>query len=138
MLTLKSAVKLAIVCGVLILPIAGRGYAEDEPTISKKDFYVAEMANSFEEALGKDERLRERYGAATPEQQQQMQERWQARKEKWDSMSDEQKEAMKEKMQKGRAKWESMTDEGKEPGRQKKQKSWWQKEIWKNRKIEEK
>jgi hypothetical protein len=84
-------IRLVIVLSVLMFFIPSVGYAEGEPNV------YGGMANSFEEALEKNVRLRERYEGVSTEQQLQMQERWQARLEKWNGMSDEEKEAMKER-----------------------------------------
>jgi len=113
MVKIKSAVKLAVFCGLLLLPFAGDSYAEDVLSTSEQNFSESGMANNFEEALAQNERLRERYEGASFEEQQQMQERWQELKEKWGSMSDKEKSAMKERMQERKAKWESMSDEEK-------------------------
>jgi len=98
-IVVKIAIKLVIVLGLLMLPFAGKGYAENEFNISEVELYEEGMANSFEEALTKNERLSERYGTANAEQQQQMTERWQERKAEWDGMSGEEKAAKKVKMQ---------------------------------------
>ena len=74
MIAVKSVIKLVIVFSLLLLPVTGKGYAEDEPNVSETELYEEGMVNSFEEALEKNERLRERYESANAEQQQKMQE----------------------------------------------------------------
>lgn len=76
-MVVRPIIKLVIVLGVLMFFIPSGGYAESEFNV------YGGMANSFEEALEKNAILRERYEGASAEQQQQMQERWQAKREKW-------------------------------------------------------
>ena len=73
----SSIIKIVIVLGVLMFTIPSGGYTEGESNI------YGGMANSFEEALEKNTILRESYEGASAEQQQQMQEHWQAKREKW-------------------------------------------------------
>lgn len=87
----RSIIKLVIVLGVLMFFIPSGGYAESEFNV------YGGMANSFEEALEKNAKLRESYERASAAQQQQMHEHWQVTREKWDGMSDEEKAAMKER-----------------------------------------
>ena len=120
MIAVKSGIKLVIVFGILMLPITGKVYAKDKPVIPQASFYEDVTANSFEEALKNNERLRKRYETANAEQKQRMAESWQARKDRWDSLSDEEKAARKAKMEEHKAKmqerkaeWDSMSDEEK-------------------------
>jgi|GEM_PF-4375112 len=119
----KSVVKLTLICSFLALPMAINSYAEETVKASEGTSSEIDMASSFEEALAQNQELNERYQAANPEEQKQIQENWQARKTKWDSMTDEEKAALKTKIQERQAKWNSMTDEEKAAAKAKMQES---------------
>jgi hypothetical protein len=95
----RMLVKLAVSGCFLVLPFMGTNYAQDGAVDNGLSSFRPCMANSFEEALDQNERLRFRYEGASSEVQTQIRESWKIRKERWNSFTDEQKAAVMGKRQ---------------------------------------
>jgi hypothetical protein len=95
----KMLIQLAVSGCFLVLPFMGINYAQDEAVDDESGSFRPCMANSFEEALDQNERLRFRYENAGSEVQAQIRESWEIRKERWDNFTDEQKAAIMAKRQ---------------------------------------
>jgi hypothetical protein len=103
MITRKASSKLIVWGFLLTLPFMGIGYAQGRGAGAGPCSYGPCMANSFDEALEQNDRLRSRYEGAGSEVQGQIRERWELRKEKRDSLTDAQKVAILERRQERRA-----------------------------------
>ena len=95
----RKLIKLAVSGCFFMLPFMGINYAQDGAGDDEISSFRPCLADSFEEALNQNERLRSRYESAGSEIQAQIRESWELRKERWDNLTDELKAAMMGKRQ---------------------------------------
>ena len=81
MKTKGSIIKLTLAASLLVWPLSGMGFSQE--TAGKPDQGVSRRgpAQDFGEALQINKRLRERYEKASPEDREQIRQRWEERKQ---------------------------------------------------------